>query len=201
MNVPSTSSNSRWHKIQISNEGNSNDGEWHRNVKEPSTIVNYSRVLAELVDSDRHMSPPKGTTSVIPKPGVSKYALKTIISFISRRLDDKPYVLRNQFLNPNDRLDRLFELAVGCWQYECLINPEWDAFSLEVKNEWSRMFNDDGLYDRIHRHRIDWMFIAIVFEWDDVFEMMYERVILNYGTTSHDNREELPKNFICTLRA
>jgi len=183
------------HEIRIINER-----KWSWVVADVEDIRECSIVLYDQVVKDREGSRPKTTTTVIPKGGVTKRALKTIISSIPTNSSRKAYETWSDDSDDGDfGFCKLLELAVGCWQYNCCIHPDWETFSADVWVKWWKYFehyNDDS-YDRQMRQiPINWMFIALVFEWEDAFAMMYAPVILNYGKPSQDNVEELPDKFI-----
>jgi hypothetical protein len=189
----------RRHEIEIFDEENPDDEAWCWSVKDSMSIDQYSSILAYEVSKDKNGTPPKHKTRIIPENGVSRDALKTIISCIPTHSHDYPHVLQVERSDHDYGLNKLFELSVACWQYKCYIHSQWEAFASRVKVKWTKVFQDEGFYTRMHRRPIDWMFLSIVFEWEGIFDLMYEPVILKYGNPSHDSENGLPAAFICTL--
>ncbi|KAG4426060.1 hypothetical protein IFR04_000767 [Cadophora malorum] len=78
---------------------------------------------------------------------------------------------------------QLFDLAIACWEYECPINDQFRNFAIAVQKKWTACYTDElskGAARFERKKPIDWMFIALVFNWQDIFQSMSVRVIIKY---------------------
>ena len=90
----------------------------------------------------------------------------------------------------------LLDLAVGCWEYECSLNENFRKFAKEGRDKWQTScpeeFREGNLRIRRRRH-IDWMFVAFVFEWQDIFQTKSARVVIRFDPRDGDGSQKTQK--------
>lgn len=190
------SSKSFRHEIQLHHDI-TKDVKWRWFVH-TSNVHDYSRKLGSQILNDRLGLSQSSRSRIFPSGGVTESALRTIISTIPGESEDKVPELT---INSRDHgFTQLLDLAIACWEYECPINEQFRDFAREVQKKWTACntaeFSKGGA--RFERKKpIDWMFIALVFDWQDVFQSMSVRVIIKYdpkGFPVEDN-VNLPYEF------
>ena len=177
---------------------------WFVDIDDPDVVAHHSRKLGALILKDRTSSSPRPRSRVSPSDGVTEAALKSIISSIPGSSDNERPVLT---INDSEYgFSLLLDLAIGCWEYECSLNEEFRKFAKEVRDKWqtSRPEEFKEGTSRIPRQRhIDWMFVALVFEWQDIFQAKSARVIVRFDHRSGMDLERyrsLPKDFRGTIK-
>ncbi|KAL5315885.1 hypothetical protein ACEPPN_016759 [Leptodophora sp. 'Broadleaf-Isolate-01'] len=187
------SSKSFRHEIQLHHDI-TKDVKWRWFVH-TSNVHDYSRKLGSQILNDRLGLSQSSRSRIFPSGGVTESALRTIISTIPGESEDKVPELT---INSRDHgFTQLLDLAIACWEYECPINEQFRDFAREVQKKWTACntaeFSKGGA--RFERKKpIDWMFIALVFDWQDVFQSMSVRVIIKYdpkGFPVEDNNPDL----------
>ncbi|KAH8676399.1 hypothetical protein BGZ60DRAFT_257863 [Tricladium varicosporioides] len=156
--------------------------------------------VKDIADISKHSRKLVGGKDVEPDDEVSYDALRTIICAIPadlsfRGLGESPYLSTNGL----DRgFGQLVDLAIACWNYECSIDENFWNFANQVREEWTtdRVELKPGNINR-QQQSIEWMFLAVVFQWEDVFETMSEHVIMRYrqGKKPTTKKRALPKDF------
>jgi len=172
---------------------------WHWTVDDPDAVGRFSRKLGVLVAKDRTGSSPRPRSRVSPSDKVTEEALKSIISSIPGSSDDVSPVLSTS--SHDYGFSQLFELAIGCWEYECALNENFRKFAKEVRQKWQNLCPEEFREGPsiIPRQRpIDWMFVALVFEWQDIFLAKSMRVVVKFDPRNgmnHESYKLLPEDF------
>lgn len=172
---------------------------WTWSVDDPDAVGRYSRKLGDLVAKDRTGLSPRPRSQVSPSDKVTEAALRSIIYSIPGKTDDPPPVLVTD--GPDYGFSQLLELAIGCWEYECALNEKFRNFAKEVREKWQILCPDEfeeGPSKISRKSPIDWMFVALVFEWQDIFEAKSAHVIVRFDPQSgmeHVRYNSLPEDF------
>lgn len=94
---------------------------------------------------------------------------------------------------------QLLELAIACWEYDCSIHAEFRAFANKVLKKWKEEEPAEfgrGTPKLPYQSPLDWMFISVVFEWHDIFIVMFVRAIIKYGPKGYRVQNKLlPEDF------
>jgi hypothetical protein len=171
---------------------------WHWFVDDPDAVGRYSRKLGALVVNDR-TGPSRPPSRVSPSDRVTEGALKSIISSIPGSSDDVPPVLAAN--GPDYGFSQLLELAIGCWEYECSLNENFRKFAKDVREKWQTYYPEEfkeGTSKIPRQSPIDWMFVSLVFEWQDIFETKSALVVVRFDPRSGmslDKYKSLPEDF------
>ncbi|KAH7324046.1 hypothetical protein BKA65DRAFT_568084 [Rhexocercosporidium sp. MPI-PUGE-AT-0058] len=190
------SSKSFRHEIQLHHDI-TKDGKWRWFVH-TSNVHDYSRRLGSQILNDRLGLSQSSRSRIVPSGGVTESALRIIISTIPGESDDKVPVLTIDSRDHGFR--QLLDLAIACWEYECPINDQFRDFARVVQRKWTACNTAEfskGAARPERKKPIDWMFIALVFDWQDIFQSMSVRVIIKYdpkGFPVEDNLN-LPYDF------
>jgi hypothetical protein len=178
---------------------------WHWFVDDPDVVGRYSRKLGALVHKDRTGLSPRPRSRVNPSGGVTEGALRSIISSIPGSSEDQPPVLTTN--DPEHGFTQLLDLAIGCWEYDCSINEKFRNFAKEVREKWQMHCAEEFSQrtSRIpHQRSIDWMFVALVFEWQDIFQTKSARVVIKFDPRDRMDLEKykyLPDDFRGRIRS
>jgi len=192
------------HEIRIY-QGITVNALWHWFVDDPDTVGRYSRKLGALVRKDRTGLSPRPRSRVNPSDGVTEGALRSIISSIPGSSDDQPPVLTTN--DADYGFPQLLDLAIGCWEYDCSINEKFRNFAKEVREKWQTDRADEFSQSTSiipHRRPIDWMFVALVFEWQDIFQTKSARVVMKFDPGDWmdlDKYKNLPNDFRGRIRS
>ncbi|KAK0123922.1 hypothetical protein ONS95_008912 [Cadophora gregata] len=190
------SSKSFRHEIQLYHDL-AKDVKWRWFVH-TSNIHDYSRKLGSHILNDRLGVSQSSRSRIVPGGGVTESALRLIISTIPGDSEDKTPELAID--NRDQGFTQLLELAIACWEYECPINEQFLEFARVVQKKWTACNTAEfskGAARLERKKPIDWMFIALVFNWHDIFQSMSVRVIIKYdpkGFPVEDN-VNLPSDF------
>jgi hypothetical protein len=190
------------HEIRIYQK-NTVNALWHWFVDDPGAVDRHSRKLGALVHKDRTGSSPRPRSRVNPSDGVTDGALRSIISSIPGSSDDEAPILATN--DSEYGFHQLLELAIGCWEYECSLNENFRKFAKEVREKWQTRWSEEFEEgpSKIPRQRhIDWMFIALVFEWQDIFQSKSAGVIVKFDPRMGMGLERyqgLPEDFRGTI--
>jgi hypothetical protein len=178
------------------------DATWRWIVKNHASVAEYSQRLGNLVEKDRSHPPHSPRSRVSASGGVTETALRAIISVIpsspSESSDDRPVLAVDD--TDDHGFAQLLELAIACWEYGCSIHKEFQDFAKRVLRKWKRYHPAEFRRETPtlqHQNPLDWMFISLVFEWDEVFPVMFVRAIIKYdrrGFPVQDNKQ-LPEDF------
>jgi hypothetical protein len=184
-----SSSRSQPHNFWIRSQG----VDWNWPAFNGNDVEKYSGCLARQVKEDRQTA----SSRVQLCEGVSADALKIIISAIPSKDDDGdlPALCIND-RDPEFGFDELLSLAIGCWKYDCAIPPACKKFAKDFHGNWIIWYGHDfyeGAAGREISKAINWMFIALVFEWDRIFKNTSRVVVSTYGTK--DDNSNLPRDF------
>lgn len=190
------SSKSFRHEVQLYHDL-TKDVKWRWFVN-ASNVHDYSRKVGSQILNDRLGLSQSSTSRIVPSKGVTERALRTIISTIPGESDDK---VPDLVVDSRDHgFEQLLDLAIACWEYECPINDQFRDFAIAVQKKWTACNTAEfskGAARFERKKPIDWMFIALVFDWRDIFQSMSVRVIIKYdpkGFPVEDN-VDLPFEF------
>jgi hypothetical protein len=154
-------------------------------------VAKYSGRLGRQVKEDKH----SGSSQVELCDGVTEDALKVIISSIPSKEDegDLPVLCINK-RDPEFGFDQLLSLAIACWKFDCAIPPVCEKFAQDFRANWTGSYGHDVAKEASSVSKaINWMFIALVFEWDRIFRTASRFVVVKYK--SDENNTNLPQDF------
>jgi hypothetical protein len=182
------------------------DATWRWIVDDHASVAEYSQRLGALVEKDRSHPPHSPRTRVTAGGGVTETALRAIIGVIpgspSESGDDRPVLTVDE--TDDHGFAQLLELAITCWEYGCSIHKEFQDFGKRVLRKWKRHHPAEFRrgtstlpHHLPHQNPLDWMFISLVFEWDEVFPVMFVRAIIKYDPRGFpvQNNKQLPEDF------
>ncbi|KAH7388961.1 hypothetical protein BKA64DRAFT_126212 [Cadophora sp. MPI-SDFR-AT-0126] len=184
------------HEVQIYHDL-TKDVKWRWYVN-TSNIHDYSRKKGSQILNDRLGLSQSSRTRIVPSGGVTECALRSIISIIPGESYDKVPELAVE--SRDHGFTQLLDLAIACWEYECPIVEKFGDFAIAVQKKWTACNTADfskGAARFERKKPIDWMIIALVFNWQDIFQSMSVRVIIKYdpkGFPVEDN-VNLPFDF------
>jgi hypothetical protein len=174
---------------------------WRWIIKDHLSVAEYSQRLGALVKQDRTQPLNSRRSRVSAEGGVTEAALRSIIGIIpgwGGNAGDIPPVLTADGTDDHG-FAQLLELAIACWEYDCVIHQKFMDFAENVLRTWNGRY--PGEFNRrtltLHKNPLDWMFISLVFEWNEVFPAMFVRAIIKYdpkGVPVSIN-EQLPNDF------
>lgn len=167
--------------------------EWHWLAINGNEVANYSRYLGRQVLEDRVAA----SSRVQLCDGVSEDAMKIIISAIpsNNDHDDLPVLYTND-LDPEHGFNELLSLAIGCWKYETAIPAVCQTFVNEFHTNWTVWCGHnfyEGRSDAPVNKAVNWMFVALVFHWEEIFRNT-SRFVVSKSKEKDDN-PDLPKDF------
>ncbi|KUJ23151.1 uncharacterized protein LY89DRAFT_663614 [Mollisia scopiformis] len=185
-------SSPRPHDFWIQREGARN-GEWHWLAADANDVAEYSGSLWRQVKRDQITA----SSRVELHDGVTEDALKIIISSIPSKDDDGDLpALSISDRDPESGFEELLSLAIACWKYDCAIPPTCKKFAKDFHRNWTVWYGHDffeGASGVDVAKAINWMFIALVFEWDRIFRNTSRYVVVRYKP--NDNNNNLPQDF------
>lgn len=176
------------HNFWIVTEGTR---KWEWLAVNANDVAKYSGHLGQLVKDDGF----SGSSQVELCDGVTEDALKVIISAIPSEEDegDLPVLCINR-RNPEFGFDQLLSLAIACWKLDCAIPPVCEKFAQDFYKNWKRAYKDDFAKEASRvSWAINWMFTALVFEWDEIFRNASRFVMVKYK--NDENNTNLPQDF------
>lgn len=189
-------SSPRPHDFWLRKEGSRNE-KWHWRVLNASEVARYSVKLGLQVRDDR-----LGASSQVELcDGVSEDAMKIIISAMPSKDDDDDDLpaLRIDDRDPQCGFNELLSLAISCWKFDCAIPPVCEKFAKDFVKNWSLWYGPD-FFQQVSGPEIgkpiNWMFIALVFEWEKIFTNASRHVFVRYDINRFfDENTDLPEDF------
>lgn len=179
----------RTHEFRIRSQG----VDWNWLAYNGNDVAKYSGSLGRQVKEDKQIA----SSTVQLCEGVSEDALKIIVSSIPSKYGNEDLPV----LHVNERdlergFDELLSLAIACWKYDCAIPSACKKFADDFYGTWM-LWNGHDFYKggagRQNTKAINWMFIAHVFGWDEIFAETSQVVVSKYNTT--DDNPNLPRDF------
>lgn len=180
------------HNFWIRGEG-TRGSEWHWLAVDGDDVAKYSGVLWRQVKKDKAIA----SSRVDLCNGVTEDALKIIISSIPSKDDDGDLpALSINDRDPEHGFEELLSLAIACWKYDCAIPPACKKFARDFQKNWAVWYGHEffeGTVGAEAGRAINWMFMALVFEWDRIFRNTSRYVVGKYK--ANDNNIDLPQDF------
>lgn len=185
-------SSPRPHNFWIRGKGSRNDI-WNWIAVNANDVAKYSGSLGRQVIKDRQIA----SSEVELCDGVTEDAMKIIISSIPSEDDDGDLpALSINDRDPEVGFDELLSLAIGCWKYDCAIPPACEKFAKDFHKNWTTLNGHDfceGASGVEASKAINWMFIALVFEWERIFRNVSRFVVVKYRIA--ETNTNLPRDF------
>ncbi|KAH8748807.1 hypothetical protein F5882DRAFT_445958 [Hyaloscypha sp. PMI_1271] len=173
MNHPGISTSTPGYEIRISQEGADHE-RWY--VESPDLLGRHSRTLVL----------PRGSTADAFRPGVSR---------ITELRNGSPTGLGTNHLEYG--FSRLLDLAIACWQHNCFIRNDFQVFADDDQGCYGEP--EIRLDPTAQQQSVDWMFIALVFDFPSIFQKKSVNVIMKYDPKGNsmdlERYHNLPDDF------
>jgi hypothetical protein len=195
--TPSTHEIGIYKGVKLDLDGS--DATWRWIIKDHVSVAEHSQKLEALVNQDRSQPPHSSRSRVSAGGGVTEAALRAIIGIIpgspGKSDDVRPILTVDE--TDGYGFAQILELAIACWEYDCFIHKEFKDFAKKVRRTWNRRHPNEFRGTSTLQNPLDWMFISLVFEWNEVFSAMFVRAIIKYDPKGFpvQNNKQLPEDF------